>query len=230
MASYRIPRIPALFLILILSAAFAAFSQGPGPVAPRIHPVTGAKLHRIQPGLELDAVTGRIYLDAKVCLDTGVLEFLLVQGKKKSYESLFSTEVKPSDFMTAALLLRWQQGDPIRIVLLSGKDTVPLEKYLRNRDTASAAVASAKKASAPMRWRLSGSNYWDKNKSKTKDGFWADQEGIHIAVVERAEALIHLDGDLKNPYSNSAFGYDVNPAKPGRLEAPVTLIFSKEAL
>lgn len=193
------------------------------PAAPRVHPVTGAKVFSLHPGLEVDPAAGELYLESKVCLDSGILEFLVVQGETKAYESALSTSASPSQLMAGMLLLKWKPGDELSILALRGKDTVPLEKLLHAR---APQAAKAKAKTRPgLRWRLTGSNHAEMEKSP--GGFWADKEGIHAALVERAEAVVQLQGDVKNPYHNSAFGYEIRPGTSGGKGQAVTLIFRK---
>lgn len=206
--------------------AWGAGPSSPAPsrmIPPRIHPVTGAKLNAFDAGVELDLEAKRIYIDAKASLDTGILEFLLVQGAKKAYESALSTPAKPSQVMAAMLLLGMAPGDPLSITLLAGKDTLPMAALIRSRDTA---VAKAD-AGLPMRWNLAASNYAETRTGKVP--FAADAEGILISLVDRSEAVVELGGRLTNPYRNAYFGYAMARGaarpKPG---APVTLILAKE--
>lgn len=216
-------------LLLALAASQPATASGErkvpasqAPAAPRLHPVTGAKLFALHPGLEIDPAAGELYLESKVCLDSGILEFLVVQGEAKAYESALSTTASPSQLMAGMLLLKWKPGDELSILALRGKDTIPLEKLLHARNPAPKPKAKAKPG---LRWLLTGSNHAEMEKSP--GGFWADREGIHVALVERTESLVQLQGDLKNPYHNSAFGYEIRPGTSGGKGQAVTLIFRK---
>jgi hypothetical protein len=115
------------------------------------------------------------------------------------------------------LLLKWRPGDLLAITALHGRDSLSLDTLLRARDP-----ESIRKG---FRWRLLGSNHAEME--KTGSGFWADREGIHIALVERPEALIQLEGDVKNPYHNAAFGFEIPPGTLGGKGRPVTLVFRK---
>lgn len=210
----------ATFLILLgflVLPACAEKSAGGKPTPPRVHPVTGSKLFALAPALEVSPDAGEIYLHCKVSLDTGILEFLLVQGSKKAYESALTTETSPSQLMAGMILLKWKPGDLLTITLLKDKDTLPLPSLLRSREKSAAGTG--------LRWRLAGSNHEEVEQGGK--GFWADQEGIHIALVERAEAVIQLDGDLKNPYHNAGFGYELRPGQAHKKGAPITLIIRK---
>lgn len=211
-------------LLVLLAAPGSGVSadpvaKAPGaaakPAPPRIHPVTGARLYALQPGLEVDPSAGELYVAAKVCLDTGILEFLLVRGETKAYESALSTEAQPSQVMAGMLLLKWKPGDLLSIVALRGQDTLALDAFLRARN---------RKASGGFSWRLTGSNH--AGMESAKGGFWADREGIHVALVDRPEAVVQLEGDRKNPYHNAGFGYAMGPGAGGK-GAPLTLIFRK---
>ncbi|GEM_PF-6879850 len=191
---------------------------GKGSVPPHNHPVTGAKLYAISPGLDFDPKAKQIYLESRVCLDSGILEFLLVQGKHKAYESALSTEVSPSQTMTAMLLLGWKPEDSLNIILLAGKDTLPLTRLIRNRDTTVA-------VGRPLHWRLTGSNYAETRTGKSP--FAADREGIHIALVDRSEALLQVQGEKKNPYHNAYFGYEMNRSARPKSGTAITLILEK---
>lgn len=210
--------LPALALIgsLVLSV-FPEQGVGGKPMGPRIHPVTGAKLFTFAPGLEISPDARELYLHSKVSLDSGILEFLLVQGKKKAYESALSTDASPSQLMAGMILLKWKPGDLLAITLLQDKDTLPLTALLRARDTV---------APGPdLGWRLAGSNHDEVEKNR--NSFWADQEGIHIALVERPESVVQLDGSLKNPYHNAGFGYAIRPARNRKSGTAITLIIRK---
>lgn len=208
-------RFPRLSLLAVLLLAVPASVPAAKPAEPRIHPATGAKLYPLHPGLEVDPSAGELYLAAKVCLDSGILEFLLVRGETKAYESALSTETRPSQLMTGMLLLKWQPGDLLSILALRGKDTVSLDALLRTR---------SRKAAGGFRWRIIGSNH--AGMDAAKGGFWADKEGIHVALVDRPEAVVQLDGDLKNPYHNAGFGYAMGPGA-GSKGTPITLVFRK---
>ncbi len=207
----------AMVLAMALVLAIALESSAAGPVAPRLHPATGAKVYALHPGLEIDPRAGELYVESKVCLDSGILEFLLVRGDTKAYESALSTTAGPSQVMAGMLLLKWKPGDTLSIVMLRGRDTLPLEALLRKRDP--------KGGPAGFRWRLRGSNHGEMERDKA--GFEADREGIHVALVERAEAVVQLEGDLKNPYQGAGFGYEIRPGGAGRAGQPITLIFRK---
>lgn len=217
----RRPPVPILTLIIILSLPFFPAAAGKNAVgnqiAPRIHPVTGSKLFALNPGLDIAPDVQEIYLQSRVALDTGILEFLLVQGKRKAYESALSTDASPSQLMAAMILLKWKPGDQLAITLLQGKDTLPLAALLRSRE--------AEGARSDLHWRLAGSNHDDVEKGK--QGFWADEEGIHVSLVERAESVIQLEGSLKNPYHNASFGYEIRPDRARRAGAAITLIIRK---
>lgn len=226
--------LPACILPLVLLGPPASRAVEPAagaaknrPVAPRIHPATGAKLYSLHPGLEVDAAAGELYVESKVCLDSGILEFLLVQGETKAYESALSTDASPSQLMAGMLLLKWKPGDLLSILLLRGKDTLALDELLQARDPK--APKSNRKG---FRWRLAGSNHGEMQASETEvqasgTGFWADREGIHVTLVERAEAVVQLEGDTKNPYHNARFGYTLRRGAVAKMGQPLTLIFRK---
>jgi hypothetical protein len=199
------------------SIAVAAGGTPKRPSPPRIHPVTGAKLYALQPGLEVAPDRQEIYVEAKVGLDTGILEFLLVQGETKAYESALTTAASPSQLMAGMILLKWRPGDLLDIMALHGGDTLSMDTLLRARDP-----ESPRKV---FRWRLLGSNHAEME--KTGSGFWADREGVHIALVERPEAVVQLEGDVKNPYHNAAFGFEIPPGTLGGKGRQVTLVFRK---
>lgn len=185
------------------------------PVPPRVHPVTGAKLYALGPGLAVDKANREIYLEAKTCLDSGILEFLLVQGSRKAYESAFTTAALPSQLMAAMLLLDWKTGDPLRITLLAGRDTLSPREFLERRDPDSRDT---------LRWLLAGSNY----ARMGREGFLADQEGILVSLVERSEAVVGKRGDVRNPYHSDRFGYAVRRTSGRKPGYAVTFIFRRE--
>jgi hypothetical protein len=189
--------------------------------APRVHPVTGSKVYPLAAGLEIDPAAGVLYLETRVCLDSGILEFLVVQGEAKAYESALSASASPSQLVAGALLLKWKPGDELSILALHGLDTIPLDRLLHARSR----PKGKSKGRPDFRWKWMGSNL--ETLEKSRDGLWADREGIHIALVERQEALVQMTGDLKNPYHNSAFGYEIRPGQGISKGKPILLLLRK---
>jgi hypothetical protein len=94
-----------------LAAQFPG-SPAPAPAGPPIDPAkaiekidgTRSRLRLI----EFDAKTRSISVPARVNMREGLLEYVLVHESGKLHESLFSTQVKPTEFNIVMLLLNWK--------------------------------------------------------------------------------------------------------------------------
>jgi hypothetical protein len=63
------------------------------------------------PGLIIDHRTREVVVDGRVCLKSGILEYLAVSDGGKEYESLFALQARPSHLQAALLIAGFQQGE-----------------------------------------------------------------------------------------------------------------------
>lgn len=113
-----------LLLFALLPAAAIAQGPFPGPgaePAPDKQPVEGKPAEEKKPAVEkldenryrigditIDKRTREIRFPAKVNMTEGLLEFLLVHSRGKIHESLFATEISPTQLNVAFTLLRFK--------------------------------------------------------------------------------------------------------------------------
>jgi hypothetical protein len=106
--------IASMLALAVGGNAGAQFPEAPAP-APAGPPVDPAKaIERIDATrsrlrlIEFDAKTRSISVPAKVNMREGLLEYVLVHESGKLHESLFSTQVKPTEFNIVMRLLNWK--------------------------------------------------------------------------------------------------------------------------
>lgn len=65
----------------------------------------------VLPGVRWDSRQGLIALDATVCLERGILEYVAVAAGGKEYESAFRLHCRPAHVQQALLMAGWQPGE-----------------------------------------------------------------------------------------------------------------------
>lgn len=80
------------------------------------------------PGVTIDRVTKEVRIDAEVCLDTGLLEYVVCRPETFEHEAIFTTKAKP-ELLHAALLLSGMKPTP----LLQGLSNLWSEKALQQK-------------------------------------------------------------------------------------------------
>lgn len=93
----------------------------PPPVMPPGPGNDAAPVIQVSPGvfrlgeIELNKKTKTISFPANVCMDKGLLEYVLVRATGKTYESLLRTNIEPYNLQLAFLLLGFEPTDrPLR--------------------------------------------------------------------------------------------------------------------
>lgn len=102
------------FAVLLL--LFASLSIAQEPAKPPIGPVEAdpekpAKL----PGLVIDVKNRKIDIQAKVCMDEGMLEFIACINDTKEHESILTVQAVPMHIHAALLMLGAKNGNPAMI-------------------------------------------------------------------------------------------------------------------
>jgi hypothetical protein len=123
------------FLVLVMSSL--SFAQRP-PVAPPPpisgediwrHGLKALPIERLSPGvfrlgeIKIYKETRSIAFPAKVNMDKGLLEYILVRSSGKTHESLFRTDVDPYHLQIAFLLLGFEGTD--RPIAAQGSEEKP---------------------------------------------------------------------------------------------------------
>lgn len=174
------------------------------------------------PGIHMDLEKGEVRLKAKVCLSQGILEYVAVSLRGKTYESVFEIEAEPSHVHAALLLLGLEakpveKADPakdglmIHIQWQGSEQEEPIEKMLLRRDTR----ACPEKIS----WIFTGS-YFEKGEDG-KNHYVADRVRSVIAIWPDQTALLNPVEKSLNPYRGETYGYEVktDAIKPEGTEA-----------
>ena len=188
---------------------------------------------------------GRVEVPAKVCLTSGILDYLCVApASGKEYESLLRLECRPSSLHAALLALGARPGriDPkfksaeheagnpdldgrplgdhvsISVRWGEGEDaqTVPVTDWLIDRATGAPAT--------PLTWVFTGSFIAPSPDGKGKQ-YMADTERLVAAVLYHGACVLNLAHNAGNPYTGPKQGYEVNTQAVLPLESDVTVIF-----
>jgi hypothetical protein len=78
-----------------------------------VSPELKAELEKLQlPGLRINIEEWSVDVDARVCLDNGMLELIACTKNTKEHESILQIHAKPSQIHTALLLLGARNGSP----------------------------------------------------------------------------------------------------------------------
>jgi hypothetical protein len=201
------------FLFLVKSSLL--FAQGPPPpvtVAPP-PPIPAEDLWRqglkplpvekVSPGvfrlgeITIYKETGTVVFPAKVNMDKGLLEYLLVRSSGKTHESLLRTEVDPYNLQIAFLLVGFEgtdqplafqgapetpRGNPVEIVVeyknQDGKiQSTPPEKWVVKRSE------NASRDVGKIDWVFTGSEIIDNR-------FMAQMDGSIVAIYHDPIAMI----------------------------------------
>lgn len=230
------------FLPLLFLGTLSAFAQDE-PLA------TPAPMREISPGvmelgkMRLDQNKRTLSFPAKVNMDNGALEYLLVTPHGSTHESLLVAEVQPNDVHFAMLLLG-AQGAGILAPAPDAKPPAQIDAtYLQT-----APKLKGDRVTLLVKWRQDGAEKtvpvesWIANLKTAKpmakgpwiytgsmfseERFQAQTEGVFAAVITNPSALIN------NPREGSDNDqiWTVNEKTVPRAETPVEFIIQLEAL
>lgn len=193
-------------------------------------------------GLTVDIKNRTVTGTGRICLTSGILEYLVVAREGKAYESIMEMDVKPSDLHAALLMIGAvpgtieeeftgdRKGDPTDVEkkgkasrfgmsvqwTRDGKTIeMPAEELLYSREDDSAGHGFA--------WAFTGSYFY-----RDKDGneYYSADEGKSIAGIwYDGSALFNLAEKSKNPYRGSNFGFEVNTGKVPPKDTAVKIVF-----
>lgn len=232
------------FLVLVMSSL--SFAQRP-PVAPP-PPISGEDLwrqglkalpiERLSPGvfrlgeIKIYKETRSIAFPAKVNMDKGLLEYILVRSSGKTHESLFRTDVDPYHLQIAFLLLGFEgtdrplafqgatetpRGDPVEIIIDSMRKEGGAEAGGNIKVKAEEWVA--RKADGNLKNTVI--LYWVYTGSVVIEGqFLAQSGGSIIAIYHDPAALI----DNASPGGESDEIWFVKEGVVPPVGTPVTII------
>ncbi len=217
-----------VFFVLYLSAV--AFGQDAPAGSVSTAPAgKGGKILKL-PHLRVDLAARKILLEAEVCRQKGMLEFLVCEWGKRDYESILRTRAKPSHIHAALLALGLSPGKPAR--WWEGKRLPPqgaeLSIFLEWKD-ADGKVRRApaadwlnrgpkRAASSPKKWVFVGSLVL------ANGVYWADEEGEVISVSNFASSVIDVPFESSDKKDLLEFSANTN-AIPA-VKTPVTVIIT----
>ncbi|MEW6221655.1 MAG: YdjY domain-containing protein [Thermodesulfobacteriota bacterium] len=166
-------------------AARPAQPSQAGPPAPLVRLITPGRFD--VGGCQLDKAAGEVSFPAKVNMDKGLLEYVVVAAGGKVHESLLRTEVEPFALQMALLLAGLEgtlsplpaqgaselpSGDPVRLTVRwdagGSPRTVPVEDWLLRRQV----------PASPLPWVFTGS---------------VIDRGVFMAQTERSLVAIYHD-------------------------------------
>ena len=188
---------------------------------------------------------GRAEVPARVCLTSGILDYLCVApASGKEYESLLRLECRPSSLHAALLALGARPGridpqfksaereagnpeladrplgDQVSISVRWGEGasarTVPVTDWLIDRATGAPAT--------PLTWVFTGSFIASSPDGQGKQ-YMADTERLIAAVLYHGACVLNLAHNAGNPYAGPREGYEVNTQAVPPLDSDVTVIF-----
>ena len=227
-----------------------ALAQTTNPPTPQAPPPTAGTppaaqaLREVAPGIleyngvRLDKKNRRISFPASVCFRQGLIEYLLVNEKGKTYESLFATKLSPLDIHLAMLLIGLKQDAQANPNAIAPPPTLN-PTYLQsapklNGPSVRLSVAwiqdGKRKEVSAEDWILNlDTNHpmtngpWTYNGSMIQNGvFLADQELSIVAVVTDPTALVN---NPRKGYDNNDIWQvrDVVPPLDTPVEVSITL-------
>ena len=210
------------FLVMVCAALAshcpAAAQPASGPAASSTNP----PLREISTGvfqlgdIRLDKPTRSLQFPAQLNMREGLIEYLLVNAKGKSYESLLRTEVEPYEVHLAMLLIG-AKGAPQTPALLAAP-SVPFHVNQppgqTNAAAPLAAVAAGDRIRIELSWNIAGKGEqharaedwvfnlatktnaargpWIYNGSRVVKGvFLAQREGSIVAMIDDIDALVN---------------------------------------
>lgn len=208
----------AAIVICLLLASPAAWCADAAPTTRPAGKVV--KVGKVQ----VDLAKRQVSFDAEVCLREGVLEFLIVEWKTKTHESLLQTQVKSSHVHAGLLMLGLAPGKPARwagqnfgaMFLSPAGAGVKIEFQWTDSEgkiqTAPAGTwltgAEGQEIQAPDRWIFVGSEV-------LPDGrYWAEVDGEMVSLTNFASAVLDVPFRSSNADAERGFYANANEVPP----------------
>ena len=199
----------SLFIILLTSLPLLGETeQAPAPERPKVEQLDATR-YRIGEVI-IDKKTREIRFPAVINLREGLLEYLIVHTQGKIHESLFSTDISPTDLNVAFKLLRYEASKelyriPSQPGVLSGDFYDEPEKvkaasrisisaeYQQDGETKSVPAhewvrhETTASAMAPTPWIYGGGEFYENQ-------YIPEQTGDVAAIFVTNNALINFSG------------------------------------
>jgi len=189
--------------------------------------------------LSIDAKTLEVKVDAVVCLDAGMLEYMVCRENSMEHETIFSTKCVPSQLHLALLAIGlvpypmrndplWFQGARLKpkarvdVQVEFEKDgkTVrrPVSAFMTRRGE-----QEGKGEALPDYSVFTGSVFF---KSEGKNRYAADQSGIVLGLIPDGSSVVQYGWPADDPYRGDDQGLEVDTKQCPPLGTKVKLVFS----
>lgn len=201
------------------------------------------------PGVTVNRETLEARIAATVCLDQGLLEFVVCKPGTFEHESIFTTEAVP-ELLHAALLLAglkptpqvpgmealwWdkalKQADSRLKIEVEWEEEgkmkrVNLTSMLRNRGEMEGGAEKAADGEVQDAWVFAGS-FLLTDKESGERSYAANSGGILVGIWPDPSSVIQYGIANGNPYEGKAFGMEINPETVPAVGTKVDLVFSR---
>jgi hypothetical protein len=207
------------------------------------------------PGVTIDRATHEVRIDAEVCLQSGILEYVVCRPDTFEHEAIFTTNAKP-ELVHAALLLcglkptpqlrgmidLWsekamkQKQSRVKIEVewqqQGVRKRVNLTSMIRGRqditvDTEEAPLNKQKKESQVQdAWVFAGS-FLQLNKKTGKQFYTANSSGILVGIWPDPSTVIQYGLASGDPYKSKHLGLEIYEERVPKVGTKVKIVFSK---
>ncbi|MCY3022044.1 MAG: YdjY domain-containing protein [Planctomycetota bacterium] len=190
-------------------------------------------------GIELDIKKHEVRLDATVCLDRGILEYLVCLPGTFEHEAVFSTKCKPSQLHLALLAIglvpcsfapeeEWwakaRENKQARVNIEveyeqeGKKQRRRISEFLVNRERKDGVVSDS--------WVFTGSFFY---KEDDKNHYAADSTGAVIGLWVAGASVLQYGERAGIPYRGADQGMEINTQTTPAKGTKVRLIFAPHA-
>ena len=190
------------------------------------------------PGIEVDVKKREVRMDAAVCLDAGILEYLVCLEGTFEHETVFSTKCRPSQLHLALLAIglvphpfgpnpgRWWAANRHK-----PRSRVDVEvEYKQDGKTRRRRIAEflvrreSKDGAVADHWVFTGSVFF---KRDGRNRYAADYAGIVIGIIPIGSSVVQFGEQAADPYRGEAQGLEVNARTVPAVGSKVKLIFKR---
>jgi len=187
-------------------------------------------------GIQLDVKNREVQVEATVCLDRGILEYLVCLPNTFEHEAIFCVRCKPSVLHLSLLAVGLEPCPLDPIGLWRGKareqprSRVHIEveyekdgKKQRSRISEFLVNRQQRDVVVPDEWVFTGSYF---GRRKDKPVYAADVAGGVIGLGLEGASVMQFGEDLGNPYQSDEQGLEINTHKVPAKGTKVQLIFT----
>ena len=186
--------------------------------------------------IAIDAKKREVRVDAVVCLDAGMLEYMVCLQDTFEHETIFSTKCVPSHLhlglLAIGLVPHPLTNDPVwwQQVRLKPKARVDIHvefeqegKTVRHPLAALMTSRGDKEAAVPDYWIFTGSTFF---KHEGKSQYAADHSGIVIGIIPMGSSVVQYGELAADPYRGDNQGLEIDTEVCPPLGTKVKLVFS----